>query len=445
RYLSNKPRDTIDLFTLSTRIQSTKNSYKNEKGVRGSNENLFGLKLLLRKELNRDTKKEEKEETSHKNDYGPISHAVGKGITKKEIKESENWEILENFSKFTKKVNNVTKEYLKVDTNLIEPSRDREDELATESLPYVPGFDYNSMFGIQEEANGAQAGRTNLQYIAAVPKSLLPFIEQAEKEINEVLNIIKKEEEDDDLPLSPTPVSNDHGFFSGSEVLFKRALDRLNDLNLDLEMIAKDSKPTSSSSPNPKRFIPTFKSPYPSPAPTPTIKLTHPLTSLEGSSAPFQTSHSTSDYVYLVFSMTSLLQFRGLSPLVDQVKDLLFLSYIALARVATNYPYEPKCVLRFPDGSEFEYSEPPQHDGFFYEGLRGEESMRCNEYLTFRTRREVVEKKFQDELEWVRGMGESWMRRSEANEDGGLKCKVGEWDRDRQSWLDSYLEGKAMI
>lgn len=88
-----------------------------------NDEKLFGLKLLLRKEFNRDHKTEEKEETSHKNDYGPISHAVGKGITKKEMEESENWEILENFSKFTKKVNNVTKEYLKSDTNLIEPSR----------------------------------------------------------------------------------------------------------------------------------------------------------------------------------------------------------------------------------------------------------------------------------------------------------------------------------
>ncbi|GAA5962713.1 hypothetical protein JCM3765_006176 [Sporobolomyces pararoseus] len=469
RYLSSKPRDTIDLFTLSTRIQSIKNQFKDDdKGGGGisRNESLFGLKLLLRKEYNKENKKEVAD--VHKSDYGPIANALGKGITKKELKESENWEILENFNKFGNKVNHLTREYLKIDNNLVvvEGNQVRGSlDLATESLPYVPGFDHELMFGISEnQRNGERATKTNLQYIAAVPKSLLPFIEQAEKEINKVL----KDSSSQNKNYSATPRS-DH-FFSPQEAqLLRQTLEKVELLNLDVEM-SNDSKPTLSSSSSQsssklKRFIPTFSPPYPSSSPTtPSIKLTHPLLSTyidpvssEKLYQAFPSSSSSSSstlttlsesYVYLSFSLSSLLQFRGISTLVDQVKDLLFLSYIALTRLTNNYPYEGKCLLKFPDGNEFEYdNQSPDSDLLSVKlGMKLDEYTRLQDYLKSRSTENLVKDKFRDELEWIREMGETWMRKScITTTEKGMKYKLGEWDLDRQSWLNSYLNGQAMI
>jgi hypothetical protein len=38
-------------------------------------------------------------------------------------------------------------------------------------------------------------------------------------------------------------------------------------------------------------------------------------------------------------------------------------------------------------------------------------------------------------------MGKAWMGKGEEKELG----KLGEWDSERQGWLNDYIDGKAMI
>jgi len=190
-------------------------------------------------------------------------------------------------------------------------------------------------------------------------------------------------------------------------------------------------------------FVPPFKGPHPS-GPSPRIQLTYPLENRFGDNV--ATTSDTSSYVYRIFVVSSLLQFRGLSKLADQVKDLLYLSYTALARVAKNTPKELKLELYTSDGFNFDCSR--------YEDLKDEiiskalNDVNVAEEVKYELSRflkqpskGVVEDRFKRELEWIEEMGKAWMGKGEEKELG----KLGEWDVERQDWLDSYVDGKAMI
>jgi len=271
------------------------------------------------------------------------------------------------------------------------------------------------------------------------------LIEKAEKEINEIMN--DDDESNNNKRSKNSSLEGPH-FTSEQSSSIHQDLVKLQPLNLSIE-----STTTSAESDDLESFIPPFIGPY-SPTNKSTsssIKLVYPLTNKL--SQEIGTTSKASPYVYRILALPSLLQFRGISNRVDQVKDLLYLCYTALARVAVNYPQGiPMNLLMMSEsateGRDYndEVLTKEMLEKFFNDKYVTKEAKEgLKDFLNQPSKKDVIDG-FEKELKWIQNLGEKWSSIEEGGGGGGGgESEVGELSQDRKNWLDCYVEGKIMI
>jgi len=150
------------------------------------------------------------------------------------------------------------------------------------------------------------------------------------------------------------------------------------------------------------------------------------------------TSPST-PYVYRILTLSSLSQFKGISPELDVVKDTSFQLFASLSRAAVNlptsaFPYQinavPSNSAQDPVPTEMEDVQQVSENGSTSQTRQGEVAEEVMERLVT-GQKIIVEKTERDIIEKEMGM----QRRK----------RVGELDEARKGWLDKWVRGEVML
>lgn len=271
------------------------------------------------------------------------------------------------------------------------------------------------------------------------------MIEKGESDFNETVKAVRSKTTPSNSKKSNTSsISQGSPNFTSSEsnsLVTDLGKVKALSLPLDLTEDSSDLYPTKQTTLEP--LIPSFSGLYKpmstntSPSP---LKFLQHLTSR--SSQELGTTSSSTPYVYRTFTLSSLLQFRNLSPSLDQAKDLLFLLYSSLVRASVSLPNGIPPML-FPDRDLFDDSPYTLKDieaalKHPMNSKSAKESLL--QYLAQPTKQEV-EAKFEEEMKWIEKLG----KKMGEKKNKGEKRKLGELDGDRKRWLEQWVKGEIMV
>jgi len=279
----------------------------------------------------------------------------------------------------------------------------------------------------------------------SLPKSFIPLIEKGENEFNQTIkNVREKKIPPNSKKSNTSSITHDSPNFTSSESsTLCTDLDRVTALSLPLDLTedSSDLYPPKTTTLNP--LIPAFSGSY-KPQKTNTssspLKFLQPLTCR--SSQEIGTTSTATPYVYRSFTLSSLLQFRNLSPSLDQAKDLLYLLYSSLVRRAVSEPQGMPTIL-FPH-RDFSDNSPITEEDVIKAMTSPMNSKEAKDslmqYLAQPTK-EQVEARFEEELKWIEKVGKTLEEKKDKRE----KRKLGELDEDRKRWLEQWVKGEIMV